>query len=288
MEALKQDSHSSSKQKYLVDCQSRINKEKTTKGWLDQLKYIETINIGKANMDNKKILQGILDKNKEIALKISNKEENIKHEFEIFKKLHENNIKAIVHYFCYFECNGNINEFNPLCTGEGDSTRILLMEYVKNKNMAEHKWNNNLMILSCLKQVICTFLEAYLKTGFIHGDLHFKNVLIKKTKIRKIEYDINDKIIKVEIPENGYKIKLMDFEQSEFKGKPVMFWKNIKFQLIQSLSNYFNIDSIDTKVKTLTRHYFDNQESDVTKVFELFPIFEKHFTLDKDILQNPL
>jgi serine/threonine protein kinase len=288
METLKQDSFSSTKEKHIIDCQSRIYKDKTTNGWLDSLDFIKTTSIEKANMSHKKILQGILDKNKHVVVKISDKKEDIKYEFDVFTKLHENNINGIIHYFCYFECNGNINKFNPLCTGDGDSTRILLMEYVKNKNMAEYRWKDNLMILSCIKQTILCVLEAYLKVGFVHNDLHFKNVLIKKTKSKEINYNINDEIIKIEIPENGFKIKLMDFEFSKFNQKPVMFWKDIKFNLIKSIVSYFNIDFIETEIQTLIRKYFDNEEKDVTKVLELLPILDKHFKSSKTVLQNPL
>lgn len=205
MEELKQDSHTKTKQKHLIDCQNKLKITKTTEGWLDNIEYIDTVGKEKSNMTHKKILQGILDKNKRIVVKISDKTEDIKKEYQVFTILHNNKIQGILHYYCYFECNGNINNFLPLCKGDGDNTRILLMEYIKNKNMAEHKWNDKSKILSCIKQIICTYLQAFIKTGFIHNDLHLKNVLIKNTKSKNIEYDINGKIINVSIPENGFK-----------------------------------------------------------------------------------
>lgn len=69
----------------------------------------------------------------------------------------------------------------------------------------------------------------------------------------------------------------MDFELSYFDGTPEKFWKDISFELIPSIFKYLNIDMISTEISSLIRKYYENKESDVYKVFQLFEYFDKNY-----------
>lgn len=55
-----QNSESISSKKYLLNCQSLINKDNpTTLNWLDNLQFLKTIELTKANMTHKKNIRRI-------------------------------------------------------------------------------------------------------------------------------------------------------------------------------------------------------------------------------------
>jgi len=175
---LKRTSDSQSTPKLKIDCGSKITEDNpTTNEWLSNLTYLKTIDIMKSRMTNKSILEGILNKQDNVVVKISNKEENLKYEYDIYEKLAYNNIKQIVHYYCYFECSDSLINTQTdivkkgICNGPGSTLRVLVMDYIQNRSFGLHEWKNKDAIKSCMKQVICVCLDAFMKFGFIHGDL---------------------------------------------------------------------------------------------------------------------
>jgi len=69
-----------------------------------------------------------------------------------------------------------------LCKNDKNIISILAMNYYKNDSIGNYKWNaDNFVILkNLLKHTFFAVLCAYIKTGFIHGDLHCDNILIKE------------------------------------------------------------------------------------------------------------
>jgi predicted unusual protein kinase regulating ubiquinone biosynthesis (AarF/ABC1/UbiB family) len=80
-------------------------------------------------------------------------------------------------------------------------------------------------IISIINQVIASTTLAFEKLGFIHGDLHLGNVLIKNTKKDFIKYKYNDKDL--EIKTNGIEIVMFDFDRSNFSGNFAIFLNEI-------------------------------------------------------------
>ena len=242
MTDLIRNSDSKSKPKFKIDCGAKITPENpTTTHWLSNLTYLKTIDKIKAKMTRKSILEGIFLKEHSVVVKISNNQENLKKEYDIYEELAKHNIKGILHYYCYFECNDSIKRIDDginesLCNGTGDTMRILVMEYIKNKSFGMHQWKDIEQIKSCIKQVICTCLDAFLKCGFVHGDLNCNNILIKNTSITQIIYKFNDK--EISIPVKGYKTLFMDFEWSEINKTAEEFFKDLKLNFATSLSRY--------------------------------------------------
>lgn len=233
-------SESISTKKTLINCNQLItNENPTTKNWLNNLSFLKTIDIQKASMSHKKILEGILQNKRNVVAKISDRTENLKIEYDTYITLRENNISGIVHYYCYFECNDNINRYNQtnnesLCNGPGNGMQVLLMEYIQNKSLAIYNWNesNKNGLISCLKQTLCIALDAFMKVGFIHGDLHCHNILIKKSKQNEIDYGF------IKVKTNGYKSKLMDFELSKMNQNVKEFYKHMRLVYTSSILRY--------------------------------------------------
>lgn len=100
--------------------------------------------------------------------------------------------------------------------------------------MALYNWESvpRQTLVMLLKQVVCTAIDAFLKFGFIHGDLHCNNILIKKTKIHTIDYGFYT------VDTNGYKAFIMDFELSENNKTVNEFYKHMYYVFWTSVTRY--------------------------------------------------
>lgn len=233
---LRQSSGGISGLKYIIDCGDKISQDHpTTKGWLENLTYLKSIKPEKQSMTHKKILEGILNSKDSVVVKVADTSENIKIEYDTYEKLRNAKVyQGIAHYYCYFECNDDIKRITHtphICQGTGSTMRVLVMEHIKNPSFQEYNWKpvDKETIKSCIKQVLCTALDAYLKTGFVHGDLHLKNVLLKPTKSTEIDYGF------VKVPMGKFKTYLMDFEFSKFHQHVDQFHKHNAVSFISSI-----------------------------------------------------
>lgn len=145
----------------------------------------------------------------------------------------------IVYYFSSVECNLNspliksLKEYKQLEKYKGDKalkTKSIVMifaEYIKGISLAKFCENietgkivKSSSIASLLFQLLYTLFVLQMKFNFMHNDLHGENVLLKKTKGKKNSYWIYKlNGITYYIPDNGYQVKLWDFDFSKtFKG----------------------------------------------------------------------
>ena len=130
---------------------------------ISKQKYIiEYDSLGLDSHDHNPLLDGT-----QVVVKVSDSP-NIKHEYEyeIYKELIKNGVSGIINYICYV-----------------DST--LIMEYINNPSFAMYRFQNIDQIRSIITQVLCISIDAYMKFGFVHGDLHCQNILIKHTTSAK-------------------------------------------------------------------------------------------------------
>lgn len=87
----------------------------------------------------------------------------------------------------------------------------------KGKWKGNEKVENNFLILkNVIKQVVYSTLNAYDTKGFIHGDLHTGNVLLKPARSKEINY--NGKILQI----SKFAIVIADFEKSKLNQKNKM------------------------------------------------------------------
>jgi len=166
--------------KYLVDCENIKNNS----GNID-------IQTGAMRDKHIIVLEAVIDnpelRNQKIIIKIGETNQLIKREYDIAKKLELNNINGYIHINCLFSCGHNINKYirreniNPdtfkICeTQDKNNIDVLVMPYIGNGISlydvgAEH-------YKELIKQVVTNSVQAFKKTGFIHKDLHFGNIVV--------------------------------------------------------------------------------------------------------------
>ena len=197
----------------------QIEHTKTTEGWLIPNKLLP-VNRGE---NKNKLIEANIIKKKRVVVKISKKKELLNKDYEISIKLEELKCVNFAKYLGFFSCKDDINNYNlekPLpkyfCKNNGTINYFLFMEYYEIGSIINYKPEKIEEIISIINQIIGSMILAFEKLGFIHGDLHPGNVLIKKTKRDKIKYKYND--IEFEIQTNGIEIVIFDFDRSNFSG----------------------------------------------------------------------
>lgn len=213
--------------KYIVH--KIINNDLTTiDGWLIPNKLLP---VNRGENKNKLVIANIVKK-KRVVVKISKKKELLEKDFLTSKKLEELNCSNFARYLGFFSCNDNFNNYNankPLpkyfCKNNGTENYFLFMKYYDIGSILNYKPNSINQIISIINQTIASTVLAFENLGFVHGDLHPGNVLIKKTQKKNIKYKYND--IDLEIETNGIEIILFDFDRSNFSGNFGMFLNEI-------------------------------------------------------------
>ena len=112
MHILETDDDSNSSRKYYINCQELLNKTSNTKNFLSNIHILESKYLPpnkNARMSEKILMQGILEKYKEVVIKlgITNAIEN---EWIIYNKLKENKIPGVLKYYCYFHCSEDLKK----------------------------------------------------------------------------------------------------------------------------------------------------------------------------------
>jgi serine/threonine protein kinase len=164
----------------------------------------------------------LLIKRKPIVVKIGRENQIIEKEYDYGKRLKQAKIPGFIRYICLFS--------------SLDAPRTLLMPYISEGSLRTFEWTpEKLSILeSAILQAIMSSMVAYIKCGFIHGDFHLDNILLKKTKKREIIYDLSNGE-SIAIPTNGYKIVILDFDSSwiveEREIGIQMYWLNLQNML---------------------------------------------------------
>lgn len=142
----------------------------------------------------------------------------IEKEYLISKELL--NIPNFIRYFCIIKCNDDIkNIINnkktisnyKMCHYGNNLIGILVMKHYYLGCVDNYDWNeNNFNLLkNIIKQVVFAIIYAYETKGYIHGDLHSGNILLKTKRNDEITY--NKKKLKI----NELEAVIMDFEKSK-------------------------------------------------------------------------
>lgn len=251
---------------YLSYCKEKINTQNpNTNGWIN---IIKTLKMPLEDYDKSRILLAKLEHHKDIVVKIGD-DDSIRREYEYGKKLYK--IKGVVKFICYFECNDDFlkypdKERNHLCNGEGSRMKIIAMPYFELGSIGSYEWNlDNIHVLrTCIKHAIMTNISAFMH-GFLHGDFHPGNILLKKTKQSSIDY-LFEEIGEVNIETNGVRTWIMDFENtreiSAENPRDIMdFYFDIQkfFTLLQDHRFIKNIDkSTNINIFQLVNKYMNS------------------------------
>jgi serine/threonine protein kinase len=279
--------------KYHVDCSFY---EKNT----------ETIQITELvrNKNDVSILEAVLQnqnqkiKQRHIVVKIGRENTTIEKEFHYGKILENAKIPGYIRYICIFHCLDNTHRLKhtpkQICTGTNipeNRKNVLIMPYISDGSLRKFDWkhDNFVVLKSVILQTIISSFVVYETCGFIHGDFHLDNILLKKTKKREIIYTSF-----LSVPTNGYKIVIMDFDSSwmvEEKDRNMgiqMYWLNL-----QNMVSRINTD-LRTKTGDIIQMKNHNKimqmiEMNIEKkgkVENTLKIIDK--IMDFEIIENPL
>ena len=144
--------------------------------------------------------------------------ESIKKEYYMSQELLD--LPNFIRYFCLIKCNDDIkNIINnkstisnyKMCYYGDNQIGILVMKEYDLGCVQNYHWNeNNFELLkNVIKQVIFSIIYAYNNKGFIHGDLHSGNILLKPKRNCKIIYENKSLCL------NDLEVVIMDFEKSK-------------------------------------------------------------------------
>jgi len=140
---------------------------------------------------------------------------NMATEYGIGFRLSTLKLPTLISFHCHFKCMDSFNTIKVdggLCGNGKDNIGVLVMPFVTGGQLDAFKWTreNTHVYKSVLKHVVCTLLFAFESMMFVHNDMHFGNILLKKTKKTNIQY--GDWTLPVV---NGYIPVIMDFERSK-------------------------------------------------------------------------
>lgn len=223
--------------KYHIDC-NKIKREPNQIDISNVIRYKNDVSILNGVI-NHLTNNSNIKRNRHIVAKIGFSNKKLEKEFSIGNLLA--NISGYINYICLFDCyDDSYDKPNPtkICSAEkkdSNMKKVLLMPYINDGSIKTFKWSLEKfdILRSVVIQSIISAIVAYQKIGFIHGDFHLDNILLKKTKKTRIEYELEtDKGLKtIKIPTNGYRIVIMDFENSWiFKNRKdglELFWSNL-------------------------------------------------------------
>jgi RIO-like serine/threonine protein kinase len=171
---------------------------------------------------------------------------------------------------------------------------VLIMPYISEGSLRKFGWNPEYlaMLKSVILQIIMSSFVAYETCGFIHGDFHLDNILLKKTKKQEILYTWSNGSRSV--PTNEYKIVIMDFDSSWMVEDREMgislYWINL-----QNMFSRINTD-LRTKTEDVVRmknhskimQFIETNIEKKGKIENTLKLIDKIMMTDFEIIENPL
>ena len=195
--------------KYVINCQQKVSgDDPDTRDWLELSSQFDHTS------DEFKIFQAILEKRRKVVVKVGTRDKLEKeHRFE--QMLRRLALPTFVEFFCSFHCLENfaaiaVEKSKSLCKKEGDNVGVIVMPLYEHGRIDKQYWTRENIGLykSLLKHVICSLLCAYERLSFVHGDTHFGNILVKRTRRRTVSYG------HIELETHGWLPVIMDFDRS--------------------------------------------------------------------------
>jgi len=282
--------------KYQVDCSFISNNPKNIH-IENMIRNKNDISILTAFIDNPKIIT----KHKHIVIKIGKENKTIEKEYTIGIALNKEKLVGFIQFICLFDCFDDTNKtdlipINGICNGEQkqeNKKNVLIMPFFVDGSIKNYNWLKDKFIIlkSLLQQAIMSIFIAYHKLGFLHGDLHLDNILMKRTTKNNLCYECDG--IQKQIDTNGYKIAIMDFDSSWIgvdKKKCIEFyWLNIYNMLSRvsiDLTNH-NSDKIglDNNIKILL--FITKQKDNKTDCINTLKLLNMIDDAEIQITKNP-
>ena len=266
--------------------------------------------------------KSITENNRNIVVKIGKVNKTIEKEYKIGKKLENEKLTGFINYICLLNCYDNTydnlkvdiekksNNIEPLCSAkkkEENLKTVLIMPYINEGSIKNFKWNKEKYdaLKSVILQTIMSVFTAYQLCGFLHNDLHLDNILIKKTKKETFNYKFKnekdkdkDKVIEINIKADGYKIVIMDFENSmiNVKDKDGLqgYWSNLLNMMSRIHYDLKNEDGDDVSIFDLSiiTYFIEKQKQSKGSIMNtlilLDMIKDAKFIITKQIKSKPI
>lgn len=146
---------------------------------------------------------------KQVAVKLygPHEKENADAEYALSQRLPDPFLK----FLCEIECEDDLSDYyRPPKNKRGAHTTILVSKYFECGSLKLNMTKLPLTVLkSCLLQTVGVTLRTFESHGFLHKDLHARNVLLTRTSKTTLNLDTYGII-----PLQGYRVILTDFELS--------------------------------------------------------------------------
>lgn len=232
---------------FVSTCQSQVNATLQLGNPISWMEVESTLKLTQ-DYDKSRVIKAKVQQQGSVIVKLGNIA--IEKEYEIGEKLKYK--RGFIRFVCHFKCDDDYLEHpgsrKSLCKGVGNKMHVIVMPFMAIGSIADYLWNaNNIdMFRSLVKQTILTIISTYVDTGFVHGDLHAKNVLIKQTNYENVHYQVNNN--RYTIPTAKHVPIIMDFENSTFASQRDMFAKQTFFMDLNKFFVTLNtfIKGIDT------------------------------------------
>ena len=163
------------------------------------------------------VLLGQMKHYKDVVVKFGSVSE-MKTEYDIGQTAFVHKVPNFIKYLCWFTCEDSVHELkrrdfsidHHICKSKGKSLGILVMPYYPLGSIEDYRWTrgNIETLKNVLLQVVYAILYAHESFGFVHGDLHLGNVLIRTSKKKQTTYGDHT------VPVNGLYPIVMDFGKS--------------------------------------------------------------------------
>lgn len=160
----------------------------------------------------------------------------LKNDYNNAITLSQLNCLNFMKYLGFFQCKDNINKFNVnknlppyFCQKDGSTNGFIFMDYFELGSLDKYIPKNIDELISIITQLLASMTLAYFNLGFIHNDLHYGNVLVKKTTKPYFIYKFNDFEIKVKT--HGIQIMIFDFDRATFTQNINNNYNNFSIQL---------------------------------------------------------
>jgi serine/threonine protein kinase len=171
---------------------------------------------------------------------------------------------------------------------------VLIMPYISEGSLRKFNWTPEYfdMLKSVILQTIMSSFVAYETCGFIHGDFHLDNILLKKTKKQEIMYTWTNG--STSVPTNGYKIVIMDFDSSWMVEEREMgislYWINLQnmFSRINTDLRTKTGDVVRMKNHSKIMQFIETNIDKKGKMENTLKLIDKIMMTDFEIIENPL
>jgi hypothetical protein len=281
--------------KYFIECNNVSAKNINI---TERIRNKNDISILRAVIENVSVsVSSSSSQNKNIVVKIGPENRTVRKEYFYSNTLHENKIPGFIKYTCIFSCYDDtiINkDIDRICTAKPDKDLykdVLIMPYLQEGSVKNHSWKDNEfpVLKSLLLQSIFSLFLAYHEIGFLHNDLHFDNILMKKTSKTSIKYKYNDR--EYEIPTYGYMAIILDFDSSMMTQKQnhQFYWSNLYNLLSRVNSDLTNKDGdlVNMLSNSEIIRFIDEQKNKNRNYENVFHIFGMITDSEFEFIKKP-